>query len=120
MMSPNVIPSLMQENGNSWRRQKIDSSQDISEIMTDYAINSANSQDNTCGNNSPLTSEDEQNSDTLFNDLKQGNIGFVSCFYYLREISKKLPVRLCFGFEGELFWAYPHPSQYKIIVTSTL
>lgn len=42
-------------------------------MMTDYAIFSAASQDNTCGNNSPLSSEDEHNPDFVLNDFKQGN-----------------------------------------------
>lgn len=52
-----------------------------SEIMTDYAILSATSQDNTCGNNSPLTSEDEQNTDYALNDFKHGKNITLDTFY---------------------------------------
>lgn len=72
VLSTNVIKSLMQDTTNSWRSQQQDHSLDTSENMTDYAMHSANSQDNTCGNNSPLSSEDEQQKDFVLNEIKQG------------------------------------------------
>lgn len=72
-MSSNVIQRLMQDTSDSWQSQKPDNPMDTSEeIISDYAIHSAHSQDNTCGNKSPLSSEDEQHKDCMPSEVKQG------------------------------------------------
>lgn len=65
---------MAQSTRSSLRSDRLEQSLENSDVMTDYAILSATSQDNTCGNNSPLTSEDEQNTDFALNDFKHGNV----------------------------------------------
>lgn len=73
LITPNTGRRLAHGTKNSFRSFRSEHSLENSEIMTDYAVVSAASQDNTIANNSPLSSEDEQNTDFALNEFKQGN-----------------------------------------------